>query len=376
MSQSLFSPDEILQYQRHFVLDGFGEKAQAKLKSSRILVVGAGGLGCPALLYLAAAGVGNIGIIDFDIVEASNLHRQILYGVKDIGQLKVDIAFNRLTDLNPNIEITRFPLRLTAQNALDIFSKFDLVLDGSDNFPTRYLVNDACLILKIPLIYGSISQYEGHISVFNYSYPDGSNGPNYRDLFPTPPMESLVNNCATAGVLGVLPGIIGAMQANEAIKLLAGIGELLVGRLHVLDALTLQSRTLKINKIFPESSIIELIDYEQFCNAESIAVPSISAETFHEWQKNKFGFQLIDVRELAEYEANNIGGILIPMNSIKDRITEIQRDKTLVIHCETGARSLQAVKALIRDYGFADAYYLDGGIKGLKYYESNQSISR
>ncbi|HZG23121.1 MAG TPA: molybdopterin-synthase adenylyltransferase MoeB, partial [Chitinophagaceae bacterium] len=274
-----FSAAELARYNRHIIIPEFGLEAQEKLRDSKVLVVGSGGLGSPVLLYLAAAGVGTIGIVDFDVVDDSNLQRQVLFGVTEIGKPKVEAARRRLEELNPYIKLNIYNTQLTSENALDIIKQYDVVADGTDNFPTRYLVNDACVLLNKPNIYASIYQFEGQVSVFNYRNKEGELGPNYRDLYPTPPPPGMVPSCAEGGVLGVLPGIIGSLQALEVIKVVTGVGETMSGRFYIFDALNFESRTFKIrrnpaNPVNGENPTIHaLIDYEQFCGMKAVETP-------------------------------------------------------------------------------------------------------
>ena len=366
----LLSKEELLRYNRHIIIPEFGIEAQSKLKAAKVLVIGAGGLGSPLLLYLAAAGVGTIGIIDYDVVEDSNLHRQVLFGITEIGSSKVDAAKQRLRNLNPHININIFNLLLTNKNALDLIKEYDVVADGTDNFPTRYLVNDACVLLGKPNVYASIFQFEGQVTVFNNTNNKGELGPNYRDLFATPPPPGLVPNCAEGGVLGVLPGIIGSMQALEVIKVITGVGEVLDGRLFFFDALTFESRifNFKRNRSNPingeNPTIHELIDYEQFCGVKAFErkIKEISAKDLYDWQEQGEDFQLIDVREPVEYAAENISGQLIPLATILSYADGISRDKRVVIHCKMGGRSASAIRQLEDSFGFDNLYNLKGGI--------------
>lgn len=368
--ESLFSKAERSRYSRHMIIPDFGIEAQTKLKKASVLIVGAGGLGSPALLYLAAAGVGHIGIVDHDVVEDSNLQRQVLYSVNEIGTAKADAAKQRLLALNPFIQITTYKEQLSAKNALEIIRQYDVVADGTDNFPTRYLVNDACYLTGRPNIYASIFQFEGQVSVFNYEYPDGSRGPNYRDIYPEPPEPGFVPNCSEAGVLGVLPGIIGCMQALEVIKVITGVGEPLSGRLMSFDALTFQSRTFNIqkNEFNPLSgknpSITQLIDYFQFCGIKEVdlSMKNVSPSELHEMQEHHADYQLIDVREPDEYENANIGGELIPLAQVSQNVDKIDKDKKVVIMCRSGKRSANAINLLEEQYGFTNLYNLEGGI--------------
>ena len=365
-----FSKEELARYNRHIIIPEFGLESQQKLKAAKVLVVGSGGLGSPVLLYLAAAGVGTLGIIDFDVVDDSNLQRQILFGVESVGIPKVEAAKQRLQALNPHINIQLYNTQLTSTNALDIIKDYDVVADGTDNFPTRYLVNDACVLLGKPNIYASIFQFEGQVSVFNYTNEKGETGPNYRDLYPTPPPPGLVPSCAEGGVLGVLPGIIGSMQASETIKVITGVGETLSGRFFIFDALNFETRTFKISKR-PDNpisgknpTITDLIDYEQFCGMKVVEKPvkEISVKDLYDWQVKGEKFQLIDVREPHEYDIVNLGGELIPLSLVSANADRIDRDKKVVVHCKMGGRSAKAIRELEEKYGFENLYNLRGGI--------------
>ena len=337
-------------------------EGQQKLKMAKVLVLGAGGLGAPVLLYLAAAGVGHIGIVDFDRVEDTNLQRQVLYTIEDVGQFKAEAARRRLLALNPHIKVEAFTIPFQRENALELIAPFDIVVDGTDNFPTRYLSNDACVLAGKPLIYGSIFRFEGQVSVFNYLLENGERGPNYRDLFPTPPPPELVPNCAEGGVLGVLPGIIGSMQANEAIKVLTGIGQPLAGKLLLFDAASFSSRILNIPKN-PGLEIKELIDYEQFCApSPPEPVQEVSVEELQELLVEKADIQLIDVREPFEYGIANLGGALIPPSEILETAGRISHDKKVILYCRTGKRSAEAIRQLKQHYGLENLYNLKGGI--------------
>ncbi len=359
-----------MRYNRHIIIPEFGMEAQLKLKASKVLVIGAGGLGSPLLLYLAAAGVGTIGVVEFDVVEDSNLHRQVLYGVTDIGLPKVNAAIQRLKDLNPYIDIRIHNLQLTSKNALELINEYDVVADGTDNFPTRYLVNDACVLLGKTNVYASIFQFEGQVTVFNNQNKKGEWGPNYRDLFASPPPPGLVPSCAEGGVLGVLPGIIGSMQALEVIKVITGVGEILDGRLFAFNALTFESQiyNFKRNTSNPltgeHPTIRKLIDYEQFCGTtvRERQVKEISVSELLQWKERGEALQIIDVRESIEYAAINMGGQLIPLNTVLLRADSINRDKKVVIHCKTGKRSANAIRQLEDQFGFKNLYNLTGGI--------------
>ncbi len=367
MSSIKLSKEELARYSRHLILPEFNIEGQKKLKASKILVVGAGGLGSPLLLYLTAAGVGHIGIVDFDVVDASNLQRQVLFSDIDVGKPKVELAAARLRSLNPNVNVQTYNLYLNAENATEIISQYDLVADGSDNFPTRYLINDACVILGKPLIYGSIFRFEGQVSVFNLPDKNGSMGPNYRDLFPNPPPPDLVPSCAEGGVMGVLPGIIGSLQASEAIKVITGIGETLSGRLFLFDALTFETRIMKLSKDPKRKAITKLIDYEHFCGAgvktSKKSTKEITVFELQELIKSGEGnYQLIDVREPFEYEIASIGGERIPSGMIVQSIDRLAGDKKVIFYCRSGVRSAGVVEKLQENFGLENLYNLHGGI--------------
>ncbi|MCX2483440.1 molybdopterin-synthase adenylyltransferase MoeB [Pedobacter sp. MR2016-24] len=370
MDQFIFSAAEIARYNRHIIIPGFGMEAQEKLKKAKVLVVGAGGLGSPVLLYLAAAGIGTIGIVECDVVDDSNLQRQVLYGTADVGTAKAEAAKKRLLSLNPHIHIIIHDTELRSSNAMDIISAYDIVADGTDNFPTRYLVNDACVLMDKPNVYASIYQFEGQVAVFNYVDSSGERGPNYRDLYPVPPEPGEVANCSEAGVLGVLPGIIGSMQALEVIKIAAQTGDVLSGRLFLFDALSFETRTFNISRN-PENPINgsnptlrALIDYEQFCGVPAMEkkIKNVSPEQLQDWQEEGIVYQLIDVREQQEYDLVNLGGLLIPLDTIGDLPQKIDKDKKVVIHCKSGGRSAKAVRLLEEKYGFTNLYNLEGGL--------------
>lgn len=361
-----FSKEELERYSRHIIIPEFNIEGQSKLKQAKVLVVGTGGLGSPLLLYLAAAGVGNIGIIDFDVVEDSNLQRQVLFTTDDIGKPKSVVAKERLLKLNSNVNFTVYNEMLTSENALDIIKDYDVVADGTDNFPTRYLVNDACVILGKTNVYASIFKFEGQVSVFNYKNVDGSFGPHYRDLFPTPPPKGLVPSCAEGGVIGVLPGIIGSLQANEVLKVISGIGDPLVGRLFLFDSLTFDARVMKVRKNPNTLEVTKLIDYEYFCGINNkeenkAMVKETTVVELDALRKSKEDFQLIDVREAYEYDISNLDGELIPLSTVLDNIDKISSDKKVVIHCRSGARSANAIIELEK-HGFTNLYNLKGGI--------------
>ena len=366
-----FSREELARYNRHIIIPGFGLEAQQKLKAARVLVIGSGGLGSPVLLYLAAAGVGTIGIVDFDVVDDSNLQRQVLFGVHEIGQPKVEAAKRRIESLNPHVNLRLYNTHLNSQNAMEIIRDFDVVADGTDNFPTRYLVNDACVLLDKPNVYASIFQFEGQVSVFNYLERNGQRGPNYRDLYPTPPPPGLVPSCAEGGVLGVLPGIIGSLQALEVIKVITGVGEPLSGRFYIFDALHFETRTFNIkrrqdNPVNGKNpTISELIDYEQFCGMRAVEerpIKEITARELHDLQVSGEKFQLIDVREPHEYSIVNIGAELIPLGLVTENAGRIDKGIPVVIHCKGGGRSAKAIRDLEQQFGFENLYNLKGGI--------------
>ncbi len=364
--KSILSPAELARYSRHIIIPEFGLKGQEALKKARVLVIGSGGLGSPVLLYLAAAGVGNIGIADFDVVDDSNLQRQVLFTVDDVGNSKAQTAKERLLKLNPHLNITVHETMFTKDNALDLIKDYDVVADGTDNFPTRYLVNDACVLSGKTNVYASIYRFEGQVSVFNYENEDGTRGPNYRDLFPAPPPPGLVPSCSEGGVLGVLPGIIGSMQASEVIKVITGVGEPLAGRLFLFDAASFTTRVLKVAKN-PETKITELINYEQFCGIfpdkeEEDAVKEVTVHDLETWSQRGEDFQLIDVREPYEYQIANLGGELVPLAEIAQYAGKIDKSKKVIIHCRSGKRSADAIRELETLYKFDNLYNLRGGI--------------
>ncbi len=366
------SNEEIARYSRHLIMPEVALDGQKKLKSARVLTIGAGGLGSPLALYLAAAGVGTLGIVDFDVVDESNLQRQIIHGTSDIGRPKMESARDRINDINPNVKVEAFEEALSSDNALEVFKAFDVVVDGTDNFPTRYLVNDACVLLGKPNVYGSIFRFEGQASVFY-----AEEGPCYRCLYPEPPPPGLVPSCAEGGVLGLLPGAIGTIQATETVKLILGIGEPLIGRLLLYDALDMSFREMKLRKdpgcpVCGENpTVTELIDYQEFCGipqaeAQDAAdeVPEISVGELKERLENGGGVNVLDVREPHEYQVANLeeqGARLIPLGELPERLVELDRDETFAVHCKTGARSARAVR-LLQDAGFEDVYNLKGGI--------------
>ncbi|SEF36136.1 adenylyltransferase and sulfurtransferase [Amycolatopsis pretoriensis] len=361
--------EEVARYSRHLIIPDVGVNGQKRLKNAKVLVIGAGGLGSPALLYLAAAGVGTLGIVDFDVVDESNLQRQVIHGQSDIDKLKAASAQESIAEINPLVKVHLHTDRLDSSNALEIFEQYDLIVDGTDNFATRYLVNDAAVLLGKPYVWGSIFRFEGQVSVFWEDAPNGK-GLNYRDLYPEPPPPGMVPSCAEGGVLGVLCASIGSIMVTEAIKLITGIGETLLGRLISYDALEMKYREVKIRKDPETPKITELIDYEAFCGVVSDeAASAASGSTITPAElKAKFdsgeNFALIDVREPHEYEIVNIkGATLIPKDRILsgEALAELPQDKPIVLHCKSGARSAEALAAL-HAAGFKDATHLGGGV--------------
>jgi len=379
------SNEEISRYSRHLILPEVGMEGQQKLKAAKVLCVGTGGLGAPLALYLAAAGVGTLGLIDFDVVDASNLQRQIIHSTETVGMLKVDSAEKMLKGLNPHMKIVKHNTMLTSANALEIFKDYDVIADGTDNFQTRYLVNDACVLTGKPNAYGSIFRFEGQASVFATK-----EGPCYRCLYPEPPPPGLVPSCAEGGVLGILPGLVGIIQATEVIKLILGIGEPLVGRLLLVDALGMNFRTLKLRKnpdcpaCGTHPTVTELIDYDQFCGIEkptsvgplevardkSVAnapivdgIPQISVEELKRKLDAKQDVFVLDVREPHEYPIANLGAPLIPVGELEKRVGELaaQKDREIVIHCRSGSRSQKAA-LILKNAGFKNVENLAGGI--------------
>jgi sulfur-carrier protein adenylyltransferase/sulfurtransferase len=365
------SNEEIARYSRHLILPEVGMEGQKKLKAAKVLCVGTGGLGSPLTLYLAAAGVGTIGLVDFDVVDSSNLQRQIIHSTADIGRPKIDSAEEKLKALNPFINIVKFETMLTSANALEIISQFDVIADGTDNFQTRYLVNDACVITGKPNAYGSIFRFEGQASVFATK-----DGPCYRCLYPEPPPPGLVPSCAEGGVLGILPGLVGVIQATEAIKLILGVGEPLIGRLLLVDALNMGFRQLKLRKnpdcpvCGTNPTVTELIDYDQFCGILPAAtveatmnngIAQISVTDFKRKQDAGEDIYLLDVREPHEFQIANLGGHLIPLGDLPARVNELDKSREIVVHCKMGGRSQKAAE-LLKQAGFNKVQNLTGGI--------------
>lgn len=341
------------QYSRHLILDEIGLKGQLRIKQAKVLVVGAGGLGCPVLQYLTGAGIGCIGVIDNDVVDQSNLQRQILYTHQDINKNKALTATNRLQELNPHIRFDAYQTRLTKDNALDLFNAYDLIVDGTDNFSTRYLINDAAVIAKKPVVFGSIYKFEGQVSVFNYN-----DGPTYRCLFPTPPHPNEMPNCSEAGVLGVLPGMIGVLQANEVLKIVCGIGQVLSGKLLTYNMLTMHQNILNFRKNTDLSITSLATNYELTCDITTTS-KGITLEDLNTQAKR---YNLLDVREAQERELHHIGGQHIPLGELKYRVSEIIQDKDLVVYCKSGIRSKKAIQILKEKGITSELFYLKGSI--------------
>src|SRR5580698_9290319 len=363
------SKDEILRYSRHLIMPEVGMEGQLKLKNAKVLLIGTGGLGAPLGLYLAAAGVGRLGLVDFDVVDFTNLQRQVTFGTSDVGKFKSEAARERLSNLNPNIQIDAFETKLTSDNALELFKDFDVIVDGTDNFPTRYLVNDACILLGKPNVYGSFFRFEGQTTVFGM--PEG---PCYRCLYPEPPPPGLVPSCAEGGVLGVLPGIVGSIQAMETIKLILGSGDSLVGRLLLFDALGMKFRELKLRKnpscpmCGEHRTINKLIDYYEFCGVRGeeapgpdVQVPEITPRELKSRLDRGDDLFILDVREPHEYQICNLNGKLIPLGELPRRVHELDSSREIVAHCRSGKRSAEAVDFL-RKAGFRKIQNLRGGI--------------
>jgi sulfur-carrier protein adenylyltransferase/sulfurtransferase len=373
-SEAVLSNDEILRYSRHLIMPEVGMEGQQKLKAAKVLCIGAGGLGSPLALYLGAAGVGTLGIVDFDVVDYTNLQRQIIHTTADVGRKKLDSAADKLKAINPFLNLRTFDTKLTSANALELFREFDIVADGTDNFPTRYLVNDACVLTGKPNVYGSIFRFEGQASVFATK-----GGPCYRCLYPEPPPPGLVPSCAEGGVLGILPGLVGVIQATETIKLILGQGDSLVGRLLLVDALGMKFRELKLRKnpdcpmCGTHPTITKLIDYDQFCGIRGVeAAPTspgetkgtmaeISVEELKKKLDNKEDIFILDVREPHEYQICNLNGQLIPLGDLPKRLGELDTSREIVAHCKMGGRSAKAV-ALLQQAGFKKVSNLTGGI--------------
>ncbi len=362
-----FSKDEVRRYSRHFILPELGARGQKAIKASKVLCIGAGGLGSPAAMYLAAAGVGTLGLVDFDVVDVSNLQRQVLHATSDVGRLKLDSAVDRLADLNPEVRLVRHPVRLTSTNALEIISAYDVVLDGTDTYATRYLINDACVLTGVPNVSASVFRFEGQLSIYGTK-----EGPCYRCVYPEPPPPGLVPSCGEGGILGVVPGVVGTLQATEVLKRIATIGEPLIGKLLLFDALDMQFRTVTIRKspscpvCGPKPTITALIDYDAFCGVSTpdpASVPQLDPRELHRRRLSGEPFHLLDVREPGEREVNHLDGALtIPLGELATRYTELPIDETLVVFCKVGERSAQAVATLQR-FGFTKLFNLRGGIE-------------
>ena len=366
--EAVLSNDEILRHSRHLIMPEVGMQGQQKLKAAKVLCIGAGGLGSPLTLYLTAAGVGTLGIVDFDVVDYTNLQRQIIHTTDDVGRKKLDSAAEKLKAINPFLNLQTFETKLTSANALDLFREFDIVADGTDNFPTRYLVNDACVLTGKPNVYGSIFRFEGQASVFATE-----GGPCYRCLYPEPPPPGLVPSCAEGGVLGILPGLVGVIQATETIKLILGAGESLAGRLLLVDSLSMKFRELKLRKnpdcpvCGKNPTITKLIDYDEFCGIRGQEepagndIPSISVEELKKKMDAKADIFILDVREPHEYQICNLSGYLIPVGDLPKRVNELDSSREIIAHCKLGGRSAKAVNFLRRS-GFKKVYNLTGGI--------------
>jgi sulfur-carrier protein adenylyltransferase/sulfurtransferase len=363
------SNEEVLRYSRHLIMPEVGMEGQQKLKAARVLCIGTGGLGSPLALYLAAAGVGTLGLVDFDVVDFTNLQRQVIHFTSDVGRPKLESARQKIAAINPFVTVKPFETKLTSQNALEIFADFDIIVDGTDNFPTRFLVNDACVFTGKPNVYGSIFRFEGQASVFA-----AKEGPCYRCLYPEPPPPGLVPSCAEGGVLGILPGLVGLIQATEAIKLILGAGDPLIGRLLLVDALGMKFRELKLRKnpdcvvCGTHPTVTKLIDYEEFCGlrgeekpVSASGVPEITVEELKRRLDAKEDFVLVDVREAHEYQICNLNGQLIPLGELPRRVSELDPAKEMVVHCRSGQRSARAV-SFLRQAGFAKVSNLAGGI--------------
>src|ERR1051326_921361 len=360
--------EEVLRYSRHLIMPEVGMEGQQKLKAARVLCIGTGGLGSPLALYLSAAGVGTIGLVDFDVVDFTNLQRQVIHFTGDVGRPKLESAKEKIAAINPFVKVKTFETKLTSANALEIFSDFDIIVDGTDNFPTRFLVNDACVFTGKPNVYGSIFRFEGQASVFA-----AKEGPCYRCLYPEPPPPGLVPSCAEGGVLGILPGLVGLIQATEAIKLILGTGQPLIGRLLLVDALGMKFRELKLRKnpdcvvCGTHPTVTKLIDYEEFCGLRgqekpvNTGVPEISVEELKQRLDAKEDLFILNVRESHEYKICNLNGHLIPLNDLPRRVHELDPSKEMVVHCRSGARSARAV-GFLRQAGFTKAKNLAGGI--------------
>jgi len=376
IADTTLSHEEVRRYSRHLVMPEVGMDGQKRLKAASILLIGAGGLGSPLAMYLAAAGIGRIGLVDYDLVEYSNLQRQIIHGTADVGRSKIASAKATMLDINPHIQVDTYEVALTSANAMEIIAPYDVIIDGTDNFPTRYLTNDACVLLGKPNVYGSIFRFEGQLSVFY-----AEEGPCYRCLFPEPPPPGLVPSCAEGGVLGILPGTIGAMQATEAVKLILGVGDSMIGRLMLYDALNMETTEVQLRKnpscpiCGEQPTITELIDYEQFCGMPAHDhslydtgaggdVPQLSPVELMDWLKNGRLPLILDVRDPHEWDISNLGewgAVLIPKKQVVNRLDELDAERDIVVQCRTGVRSADVVREL-QARGFTNLWNLDGGI--------------
>ena len=357
----MLQKEELKRYNRHLILPEIGYAGQEKLKAAKVLVIGAGGLGCPVLQYLAAAGVGTMGIVDDDMVDLSNLQRQILFSTADVGRKKAEVAAEKIALLNPFVSVQVYPVRLTQENAAELFRPYDFIIDGSDNFPTRYLVNDTCVTLDKPLVFGSVFKFDGQVAVFNYQ-----NGPTYRCLYPTPPAPDESPNCADIGVLGVLPGLIGLYMANEVIKLVCGVGTSLSGKLLVLDALENRTNIFTVRRSAAAAQPAPLPAISDSCQIPKSTVAQVSLMELTDWlEQEEDRPYLVDVREPHEFEAYNLGGINIPFSQLTEQLAQLPLGETIVFCCATGQRSLAAA-TLLRDAGFTgEVYNLRGGVLGI-----------
>ena len=373
--------EELARYNRHLILPNVGIEGQQKLKNASVLLIGAGGLGSPLGMYLAAAGVGRLGLVDYDVVDASNLHRQVIHGTSDVGQPKLESAARRILDINPHVQVDKYETALTSANAMEILAPYDVIVDGTDNFPTRYLTNDACVLLGKPNVYGSIFRFEGQVTVFDAVKGSSDGSPCYRCLFPEPPPPGAVPSCAEGGVFGVLPGTIGTIQATEVIKLILGVGESLKGRLLLYDALAMEFDEIRLRKnpncpaCGTRPTVTELIDYEQFCGMpahdhstfgsdEEVALPQISPMELKERLDAGDALFILDVREPHEWEISNLaqyGAVLIPKGEVLDRVAELDQGAEIVVQCRTGGRSADVLREL-EGIGFKRLLNLDGGI--------------
>lgn len=361
---------EIQYYHRHLILPQIGKSGQQALKKAKVLVVGAGGLGCPVLMYLSGAGVGRIGIVDSDKVEVSNLHRQVLYGFSQLGEFKTEAAVNRLKDLNPNIILKAYTQRLSPENAVDLISQYDVIVDATDNFPARYLINDICVYLDKPFVLGSIDRFQGQLSVLNFTDDQGNKWPTYRCLFPKPPTPETAPDCSQNGVIGVLPGIIGNLQANEVLKIICGVGEVLSGKILMFDALSNQTMQCSIQRneqavqqALKNASDLGLVDYENFCSSNQQKINEIKAVDLHKKIQNKEKIQLIDVRSVPEFQVELPNSVHISLNDLQDNIHKLSRNGSkLIFYCDHGISSAKAVRMLQNHHNIKNVFNLTGGL--------------